>query len=324
MKARELMTTDVVTVTPDTPRHEVARLLLSHGISAVPVVDGSGTPVGMVSEGDLIGRDDDAREARRDWWLAMLAEGEALNPDYLAHLREQDMKVQRLMAAPVVTVSEDAEAAEIAHLLATYRIKRVPVLRDGRLVGIVSRADLLRAMNALPPTPAPRRPIIFTLLHRDASAETKTLPPPDKSLTEISADAFRELAGGFKHLKVDHEREKRRAAIEKHRQAVKALIDHHIEDSDWRALLHGAREAAEHGEKEFLLFRFPSDLCSDHGRAINNTLPGWPATLRGEAAEIYLRWEHELRPHGFHLSAKVLEFPGGFPGDIGFFLVWGE
>ena len=52
--------------------------------------------------------------------------------------------------------------------------------------------------------------------------------------------------------------------------------------------------------------------------------PRWPGTLRGEAAEIYLRWERDLKPHGFHLSARVLDFPGDLPGDIGLFLVWGE
>ena len=72
-----------------------------------------------------------------------------------------------------------------------------------------------------------------------------------------------------------------------------------------------------------MLLRFPSALCSDGGRAINVFEPGWPATLSGEPAEIYLRWEHELKPRGFHLTARVLDFPGGLLGDIGLFLVWG-
>ena len=73
-----------------------------------------------------------------------------------------------------------------------------------------------------------------------------------------------------------------------------------------------------------MLLRFPSQLSSDGGRAINVMEPRWPGTLRGEAAEIYLRWERDLKPHGFHLTARVLDFPGGIPGDIGLFLVWGE
>jgi len=72
-----------------------------------------------------------------------------------------------------------------------------------------------------------------------------------------------------------------------------------------------------------LLLRFPSQVCSDGGRAVNVPDPGWPSTLRGEAAEIYLRWSHDLQPQGFHLSARVVDFPDGMPGDIGMFLVWG-
>ncbi len=111
---------------------------------------------------------------------------------------------------------------------------------------------------------------------------------------------------------------------EHYRQQVKDLIDHHIADSSWKELLHRAREAAERGEKQILLLRFPNELCSDGGRAINAPLPDWPETLRGEAAEIYRRWEHDLKPQGFHIAARVLEFPRGLPGDIGLFLSWAE
>jgi hypothetical protein len=125
-----------------------------------------------------------------------------------------------------------------------------------------------------------------------------------------------------------HEREQhdaiRQASAERHRQKVTELIDEHVSDGEWRTLLHRAREAAEHGQKQLMLLRFPNELCSDGGRAINVAEPGWASTLRGEAAEIYLRWERELKPHGFHVKASVLEFPDGKPGDIGMFLVWGE
>jgi hypothetical protein len=105
---------------------------------------------------------------------------------------------------------------------------------------------------------------------------------------------------------------------------VAELIEHHISNENWRGLMHQARQAAERGEKEFLLLRFPSQLCSDAGRSINAGEPNWPTTLRGEAAEIYLGWERDLKRHGFRLSARVLEFPGGMPGDIGLFLSWGQ
>jgi len=77
MNARDIMTTEVVSISPETPTNKVAQLLDEKGISAVPVVDDAGAPIGMVSEGDLIGRNEAEREARRDWWLTLLAEGGA-------------------------------------------------------------------------------------------------------------------------------------------------------------------------------------------------------------------------------------------------------
>jgi len=154
MNARDVMTTTVVSVGPDLGIHEVAKLLLEKGISAVPVVDDAGKPIGMVSEGDLIGPDEPDREARRDWWLRLLAEGELLHPDFLASLRTPDRWVRDIMVRPVVSVSEDTDIRDIAQMLMTHRIKRVPVLRDGRVVGIVSRADLVRtvAQETVKPT----------------------------------------------------------------------------------------------------------------------------------------------------------------------------
>ena len=148
MQAREFMTKDPITVSADTPTPEIARLLLAHGISAAPVVGDGGIPIGMVSEGDLLGRGDADRQARRDWWLTLLAEGEALHPEFLATLRNPQLTAREVMSAPVVRITETTEAPEIARLLEKYRIKRVPVVRDDRIVGIVSRADLLRAFTA--------------------------------------------------------------------------------------------------------------------------------------------------------------------------------
>lgn len=148
MRAEELMTRDVVTVGPETGIAEIARVLASHAISAVPVVDNDGTLLGMVSEGDLLGRKEAERDARREWWLTMLAEGEALSAEFLASVNDRGASARDLMSMPVVSVAEATDASEIAQLLARHRIKRVPVLRDGKIVGIVSRADLLRALIA--------------------------------------------------------------------------------------------------------------------------------------------------------------------------------
>jgi CBS domain-containing protein len=338
MQASDIMTTEIVTVTADTPLQAIAGMLLARGISAVPVVDAAGAAIGMVSEGDLLGRDDAAREARRDWWLALLAEGEALHPEVEASIRTDSRTARDVMSTPVVTVTETAAPREIARLLAAYHIKRVPVVRDGRVVGIVSRADVLRAYaSERTATSSPRHHSTLYELAGGALVklderfghrqERSTLPSSTQSTSEqaralVSAEAFQDLVSDFERHKAEIRRNAQIAVAEQRRRTVRTLVDEHVGDARWRALLDEAKHAATRGEKEFMLLRFPSDLCSDGGRAINAPLPDWPATLRGEAAETFLRWQRELRPLGFHLSAHVLDFPGGKPGDIGLFLGW--
>jgi hypothetical protein len=84
------------------------------------------------------------------------------------------------------------------------------------------------------------------------------------------------------------------------------------------------RAAAERGQTELMVMRFPNDLCSDKGRAINNSEPAWPDTLTGRPRQAYELWRDQLRSAGFRLSAMIIEFPGGLPGDVGLFLKWGE
>src|SRR5712691_1433247 len=147
MIACDVMTREVVSVASDTPMRKIAALLLEKGISAVPVVDESGAPIGIIAE-RLIGRKEAECEAREDWWLTILAEGEDLGPDFLASLNYPT--AHDLMSAPVITVREETNLREIAQILTTRRIKRVPIVRDGGIVGIVSRADLMRALAVTP------------------------------------------------------------------------------------------------------------------------------------------------------------------------------
>ena len=330
-EAFQIMTRDVVTVSPEATVGEVARILVEHGISAVPVVDANGMPIGMVSEGDLIGRDDRERDARRDWWLAMIAEGEAMSPDYVSSFTSAEHCAKDVMASPVVTIAPETDVREVARLLAEYRIKRVPVVRDGRIEGIVSRADLLRALASEGAAGAPERhangllaALGERLHHHHDSAPPKPAAAAGPSPDHVNATQLRELVADFSQSEAAKRDAERRKMAQKRRDKVKELIDHHVPDESWASLLHKAREAAQHGETEIELLRFPANLCSDGGRAINVFEEDWPATLRGEAAEIYLRWQHELRPQGFHLAARVLDFPGGLPGDIGLFLIWGK
>lgn len=151
MKARDIMTQPVITVDPDTEVPRIAELLLEHRISAVPVVTG-GSLVGIVSEGDLLRRHETGTERRHPWWLQMLGSVDEMARDYV---QSHGLRARDVMQAPVVTVTEDTPTTEIAEILETRRIKRVPVVRDGEVVGIVSRANLLRAVAAQrrrPPT----------------------------------------------------------------------------------------------------------------------------------------------------------------------------
>jgi CBS domain-containing protein len=335
MQARDIMTRDVASARPDTTTQEIARLLVGRGISAVPVIDEGGSILGMVSEGDLIDRDDAGRLARRDWWLQILAEGTELSPAFLAELHTPARTARDIMTTPIVTVGEDTDVRDVARLLATHRVKRVPVVHDGKVVGIVSRADLVGALArdavAAPSSSARSGPLGEVLSRLDEHFRHRDAPLPHAPGAPTSRDEPAPLAQQFRGIVLDFQRhegqqreKERRLAAKQRRDTVTKLIEDHISDEAWRSLLHEARQAAERGEGEFLLLRFPSELCSDGGRTINQNEPGWPSTLRGEAAEVYLRWERELKPHGFHLAAEVLEFPGGKPGDAGLFLVWGK
>lgn len=143
MKAADVMVTKVVTVTPETGVEEIAETLLGNGISAVPVVNAEGSVLGIVSEGDLIHRKETGTERRRAWWLRMLTANEKLEHEFIkSHAR----KAAELMTHPPITVTPDTPLGEIASLLEEHRIKRVPVVDQGKLVGIVSRANLLQAL----------------------------------------------------------------------------------------------------------------------------------------------------------------------------------
>ncbi len=331
--AKDVMTPTVITARPDSTIAEIGGLLLDHNISAVPVVSDDGVPIGMVSEGDLLGRPPAERLARRDWWLAVVSGAQPLDDEFRAQVSATVRTAREIMTAPLVTVSETAAMAEIARLLAIHHIKRVPVLRDGHLVGIVSRADVLRAValaqQHAEPAAKPDRGFLSSLLGEyhlppwESAAAHPSSEQPKNVRSALSADDFRQLVEDFHSREVEHRDNARRAAANQRRQRARELIDAHVSDDSWRAMLHRAREAAEAGQAECMVLRFPSQLCIDDGRAINTAEADWPTTLRGEAAEIYLRWERNLKLGGFELSARVLEFPDGKPGDIGLFLAWG-
>ncbi len=150
LNASDVMTRKVVTVTPDATVAQVAAAMTRHAISAVPVCEAGGKVVGMLSEGDLMRAFGKKHALRRDWWLNLLAEGEKLAPEFVDYLRADHRRAADLMTGPVVTAKEDASLPELADLLFEHRIKRVPIVRDGILVGVVSRADIIRAVAQQP------------------------------------------------------------------------------------------------------------------------------------------------------------------------------
>lgn len=142
MKAADIMVTNVVTISPDTTVADAADILLKNRISGVPVVDG-GRLVGILSEGDLLRRVEARTERRRSWWLEMLTGTDRLAAEYV---KSHANKVRDVMTTDIVSATDTAELDEIADLLERHHIKRVPIVRNGQMVGIVSRANLLQAL----------------------------------------------------------------------------------------------------------------------------------------------------------------------------------
>jgi CBS domain-containing protein len=147
--ARDLMTRDVAVAHPETSLLEAVTLMAKRRISGMPVVDDAGHLVGMLSEGDLL-RWREGHTEQQTHWLEMLAEGTDLAGEFIDGIREQRHKVKSVMAQGVTTVTDDTPAREIAGLMCDKNIKRVPVMRDGKMVGIVARSDLVSELHKAP------------------------------------------------------------------------------------------------------------------------------------------------------------------------------
>ena len=134
LRAADIMTRDVVTATPSDTVAQVAKLMSDCSISAVPVCDKDGRPLGMISEGDLMRPLGEEHSLKREWWLNLLAEGVDLAPAFLDYIRVDHRLASDLMTKPVVTASENTGLAELADLLVRHRIKRVPIVREGKVI----------------------------------------------------------------------------------------------------------------------------------------------------------------------------------------------
>ena len=146
MQVRAIMTRDVISAAPDDSVLQVASLLVQHRISAVPVADGASV-IGMISEADLLHRHELGTQRNPDtlpWWRRILSGDDAAE----CYVQARATKVRDIMSTPVITVAEGMAVGELAVLLESNAIRRAPVLRDGSMVGIVSRADFVRALVA--------------------------------------------------------------------------------------------------------------------------------------------------------------------------------
>jgi CBS domain-containing protein len=143
MRARDVMVSAVVTASPDTTVEGLARLMINLRISGVPVLDKDGRLVGIVSEGDLLRRAEIGTEGHRPRWSEPFSSNSRLAAEYV---KSHAKRAADVMTREVFSVDETATLGEIADLLEAKRIKRVPVVDDDKIVGIVSRADLLKVL----------------------------------------------------------------------------------------------------------------------------------------------------------------------------------
>jgi CBS domain-containing protein len=146
MRASDVMVRDVVTVRPDTDVADAIKLMTEHDVSALPVLDAAGNLVGMLSEADLIHRVEIGTEKHRPWWMEAVTGASTLAAEFA---KSHGKKVGEVMTGGVISVSEDTPLSEIATVLERNGIKRVPVVKDGKLVGVVSRSNLIQALASV-------------------------------------------------------------------------------------------------------------------------------------------------------------------------------
>jgi len=145
MHAVDIMTSPVITTGPNSSVLDIVNLMLENKISAIPIQDRNGKLIGLVSEGDLIRRSELGARDYSSWWLSAIGGSISLAEDFV---KSHGVRACEIMTEDVVTVGENARLWEIAELLEKKKIKRVPVTRDGKVTGIVSRANLLQALAA--------------------------------------------------------------------------------------------------------------------------------------------------------------------------------
>ncbi len=220
MKALDIMTREVVAASPDTPVRDVAKLMIDHHISGVPVID-AGKLVGIISENDLLRRIELGTEKTRSRWLQFLTSDDTLLAEYV-HARGP--QARDVMSMDVVTVPPDAPVAAIAEIMASRHIKRIPVVEGGKVVGIVSRANLVQALATIAPAlPEP--------VHADDAKIHDAICAESEKIAWVPSPVTNNVTvcGGIVHLwgYVGSENERRALRIAAERiPGVKEVRDH--------------------------------------------------------------------------------------------------
>jgi CBS domain-containing protein len=144
MKAQDIMTKAVVTVRPDTSIRDIASLMVEKHISGIPVVNEDGKMVGIVSQSDLLHRTEVGTERKHKWWFRIIADSQDMAREYA---KAHGLRASDVMARYVISVRPDAELSDVADILDNNKIKRVPVVDGDKLVGLITRGDLVRALS---------------------------------------------------------------------------------------------------------------------------------------------------------------------------------
>lgn len=147
MNAADVMIREVLSVGPDEPVRDIALTMLTRRISGVPVLDAERRVLGIVSEGDLIRRPELQTDQARGGWLKLFLSADERARDFV---KSHGLKAREVMTQPAICVGQDTPLAEVVRLMERHRVKRLPVMENGKLVGLVTRSDLLRALVARP------------------------------------------------------------------------------------------------------------------------------------------------------------------------------
>jgi len=150
-------------------------------------------------------------------------------------------------------------------------------------------------------------------------------PPPAAGAVPaqlIQPTELKRIADAKEEAAISEALERKAKLNQQHKDLYKEFIERRLRPDADKRFSEAVRQAAERGEREIQVLRFPSAWCIDRGRAINNTEPDWHQSLTGFAKESYDAFDKWLKPMGYKMRAEILDFPGGMPGDIGLFIGW--